>query len=437
MSGFKVFSTGQDLDAIFATRTGTDPSAQLVPFVTPAGQNLSERYYPYNPGDTKAIITRFQFFDTSGNIQDLNDYFRKAPGWSGMGSGTTGTVNEISALDASNVYVGGNFLNALDANGNNVPGTSRIAKWDGTSWSALGSGTNNTVTTIYALNASNVYIGGNFTRTDASYNRIARWNANTSTWIPLGNGVNNNVNTIYALDSANVYVGGSFTNAYSNGTTTVSGTTRIAKWNGTAWSRMGTGAPASVNTIYALDSANVYVGGSFANVLDINASSVPGTSRIAKWNGTSWSALGSGTNGTVNTIYAMDSANVYVGGDFTNVLDASGNPIEGTSRIAKWNANTSTWSALGSGITNGFVFVIYALDESNVYVGGTFNSVSSVTGTFCIAKWNANTSTWSALGSGPNDGVYTIDSLNASNVYVGGIFTSAGDASYNRIAIWG
>ena len=276
MSGFKVFSTGQDLDAIFATRTGTDPSAQLVPFVTPAGQNLSERYYPYNPGDTKAIITRFQFFDTSGNIQDLNDYFRKAPGWSGMGSGTTGTVNEISALDASNVYVGGNFLNALDANGNNVPGTSRIAKWDGTSWSALGSGTNNTVTTIYALNASNVYIGGNFTRTDASYNRIARW-----------------------------------------------------------------------------------------------------------------------------------------------------------------NANTSTWSALGSGITNGFVFVIYALDESNVYVGGTFNSVSSVTGTFCIAKWNANTSTWSALGSGPNDGVYTIDSLNASNVYVGGIFTSAGDASYNRIAIWG
>ena len=41
-----------------------------------------------------------------------------------------------------------------------------------------------------------------------------------------------------------------------------------------------------------------------------------GASRIAKWNGSAWSALGSGMNDRVSAL-AVSGTNVYAGGDFT------------------------------------------------------------------------------------------------------------------------
>ena len=197
MSGFKVFSTGQDLDAIFATRTGTDPSAQLVPFVTPAGQNLSERFLKYTSG-TKVSATGYKCFDINGNMVDLSDLY------------------------------------------------SKILQFG---WSALGGGANDSVFAIYALDASNVYVGGLFTSVYSSgVSRIAKWNANTSTWSALGGGAQAYVLAIYALDASNVYVGGDFTSVYSIGTTSVAGTKYIANWDGNNWSALGGGAQAQSHT---------------------------------------------------------------------------------------------------------------------------------------------------------------------------------------------
>jgi hypothetical protein len=79
MSGFKVFSSGLDLDDIFSTRIETDPSyTSLVPFVTPSDQNLSLRYLPYTTG-TKASVTGFKFYDASGVMKDLCDIFAPPP----------------------------------------------------------------------------------------------------------------------------------------------------------------------------------------------------------------------------------------------------------------------------------------------------------------------------------------------------------------------
>src|SRR5947208_780021 len=73
-----------------------------------------------------------------------------------------------------------------------------IAKWDGSSWSALGSG----LRTLYALAVigSDIYAGGDFTtRGGVSANYIARWDG--SNWFSLNsttphNGMDYNV---YAL----------------------------------------------------------------------------------------------------------------------------------------------------------------------------------------------------------------------------------------------
>jgi hypothetical protein len=132
---------------------------------------------------------------------------------------------------------------------------------------------------------------------------------------------------------------------------------------------------------------------------------------IAKWNGSSWSALGSGVDNLVYAL-AVSGSNVYVGG---SVGTAGGIPVN---CIAKWNG--SSWSALGSGMDER-VFAL-AVSGSNLYAGGTFTTAGGSVANY-IAKWNG--SSWSALGSGMNSGVSAL-AVSGSDLYAGGGFTAAG-----------
>ena len=111
------------------------------------------------------------------------------------------------------LYVGGSFGTA---GGNNA---FAIARWNGSSWSALGSpastsGLNNIVRTL-TLSSTDLYAGGDFWGTfgGTGINRIAKWNG--SGWSPLGSGNDNTVSAL-ALSGIDLYVGGSFTHAGGN-----------------------------------------------------------------------------------------------------------------------------------------------------------------------------------------------------------------------------
>jgi len=69
---------------------------------------------------------------------------------------------------------------------------------------------------------------------------------------------------------------------------------------------------------------NLYVGGYFTQAGETDAN------RIAKWNGSSWSALGTGLNGSPHA-FAVQSGQVYVVGDFGS---AGGKPSYG---LAIWH----------------------------------------------------------------------------------------------------
>jgi hypothetical protein len=318
--------------------------------------------------------------------------------WSALGSGMNNSVYAI-VVNGSDVYVGGNFTTA---GGNSA---NRIAKWNGGAWSAMGSGMNSNVNAI-AMSGSDVYAGGNFTTADGnSANRIAKWNG--SAWSPLGAGMNSYVNAIAVIGS-DVYVGGEFTTADGNSAN------HIAKWNGSAWSAVGSGVNAMVDAI-AIIGSDVYVGGDFTT-----AGGNP-ANYIAKWNGSAWSALGSGTNGTVLAI-AVSGVDVYVGGAFTT---ADGNSAN---YIAKWNA--STWSALGSGM--GYWVNTIAVSSSDVYVGGAFTTAGGNSANY-IAKWNSIS--WSALGVEAGNSVYAMTvNQNAGAMMVGGLLITGGSTTVNRIA---
>jgi hypothetical protein len=373
------------------------------------------------------------FFSNAGGVTGANNIARwNGSTWNAVGPtpSITGTVTTI-AISGTDVYVGGVFINA-----GGVTGADYIARWDGANntWNLVGGASAITgffvsVRTI-ALSGTEVYVGGDFTDAGGvpgtSY--IARWNSANNTWNLVGaaNAVNSTVRAI-KVSGSSVYIGGQFTNAGGNNANDY-----LTRWTGSAFVPPGSETTGPLNgTVSAVvvSGTEVYVGGSFTN-----AGNVPGADYIARWNGTTWSGLLSGTFGignTVNTI-AISGTDVLVGGFFFN---AGGVP--GADYIARWDGANNTWNLVGGvGAINGFVNTI-ALSGAEVYVGGAFINAGGVTGADYIARWNGTT--WSGLLSGTfgiSNTVTTI-AISGTEVYVGGFFFNAGGVpGANYIARW-
>ncbi len=328
-------------------------------------------------------------------------------------SGVNGWVLAAATDASGNLYVGGSFT---------VAGTtfaSNVAKWDGASWSALGSGVNGAVTAL-AVSGNEVFVGGDFTMAGGVPSaRVAKWNG--TNWSALGSGMDGSVNAL-AVAGGELYAGGGFTSAGGNAAT------NIAKWTGSGWVALGSGMNNQVLAL-AASGTNVYAGGRFTVAGGVVAF------RTARWNGNSWSALGQGMNSTVHALHIWENE-LYAGGEF---WQADYNPAN---RIAKWNG--SSWSALNWGVgTSSFdASVVLALTSAgtNLYVAGDFEVAAGVT-TRKIARWHANG--WSNVGFGlgpPNGGigsgeVYAL-AASSSNIFAGGNFQNIGVHPAKGIMRW-
>jgi hypothetical protein len=335
--------------------------------------------------------------------------------WSALGSGMNSNVYALVA-SGSDLYAGGNFTNAGGVSANFV------ARWSGTNWSALGAGVGGAppgyFPVVYALAVSgtNMYAGGLFTSAGGTpASRIAKWNG--SSWSALGAGIagagfGGGYVGALAVMGSDLFVAGSFLSAGAVAAN------NIAKWNGTNWSALGPGTGGTYpyyGIVYALvvSGSDLYVGGNFVQAGGNAANSV------AKWDGTNWSAVGTGMNGSVSAL-AVFGTDLYAGGVFTM---AGGNPAN---HIARWNSGN--WSALASGMDN----IVEALAVSGIelYAGGWLTNAGGIAANY-IAKWNE--SSWAALGSGLNNTVHAL-AISGTDLYVGGDFTTAGVTSANYIA---
>jgi hypothetical protein len=217
--------------------------------------------------------------------------------------------------------------------------------------------------------------------------------------------------------SGNLYICGSFSvvnDVVANG---------LAKWDGTRWSTLGSGVNGSVSALAALGN-DVYVAGAFTT-----AGGFPATN-IAKWNGSSWSAVGTGVG--VTDPYAFVTALAASGGNVYAAV-GSGAPNVVNYTIYKWDG--STWTTLGSGLNGG----VYALAASgaDLYAGGWFFAIVGGSQVNRIAKWDG--SSWSGLGTttpGVDAPVYAL-LISGADLYVGGFFSKAGgNVQVNGLAKW-
>lgn len=289
-----------------------------------------------------------------GTADDAFVELRADGTWSDGGTSTGGTqpVCMCYARDGS-LYVG--WLTA---------GTyGYISKWDGSSWSALGTGLNAAPDTIVEGIDGSIYVGGDFTSAGgvANTTRIARWNG--SAWSALGTGANGRVRAL-AVDTSDglIYATGDFT------TTGGSSAQRIGAWTGSAWSTaFATGLNAAGYALY-VDPAtrNVYVGGDFTTAGGIAAVRIASFTRSLNW-----SALSSaGANGIVRAINQGPDGTIYAGGAFSTIGGIT------ASRIARWNG--SAWSVMGSGI-GGTVTTLAFLPGGRLLAAGSFSTIPGTT----------------------------------------------------------
>jgi uncharacterized protein (TIGR03437 family) len=199
----------------------------------------------------------------------------------------------------------------------------------------------------------------------------------------------------------------------------------------------------NVAVMALLPSGNdLYVAGNFNTIGGIAANG------IARYNmatnqwfplGANQGLNGNGVNGLIKAL-ALVGNDLYVGGSFLRAYNATGNSISANC-VAKWNTQTNTWSALGTGTemgTNGINGDANAIAVVNgaVFYGGNFkkafNSASDALDANGIARWSNGQ--WTLVGRGvSNPGSLTVNDLAVvgTDLYVGGSFNMVHNTAAN------
>ncbi|MFG0284940.1 MAG: GC-type dockerin domain-anchored protein [Phycisphaerales bacterium JB039] len=203
-----------------------------------------------------------------------------------------------------------------------------------------------------------VYAGGRFTSLFGPFpDRIGRLQGGR--WVDVGAGVDDGAVVALAVfdeDGAGpaapaLFAGGTFS--------TVGGAAMrgIARWDGTSWSPVGGGLDGSAYSLLAADldgaggePAALYVGGSFAL-----AGGTP-VSNLARWDGSAWADVGGGVDDSVHALTTHDDGSglaLIAGGRF----EVAGGKITGY--VARWDG--AAWSRIAGGISGGSSDAVYAL----------------------------------------------------------------------------
>ncbi len=317
----------------------------------------------------------------------------------------------------NDLYAGGKFR---IAGGNEA---SRLARWNGSTWSALSSGVTGGSQLVNALviYQHDLMVGGDFTTAGGieDINNIARWNS--AKFFALGSGLAGGDLDARALKllGNRLIVGGDFNSAGG-----LADTESIAAWDGTSWSALGTGMDGAVYTLNLFNN-RLIAGGRFTNAGGVSAN------RVAEFDGVNtWKALSSGvtSGGPVVQVLNPYQNHLIVGGQFNN---AGG--IVGVNNIANWDG--SAFSPLAGGVAGSTrdVLALTILDN-HLIVGGNFSSANGLVNTDGIAAWDGTS--WSALGTGMNGDVHALAVLDTNTLFACGQFTSAGGIAANRIAQW-
>ncbi len=249
-----------------------------------------------SPGENIGRMPRLSFNDGSGmsiyGVVQVAQMEWGAARWDGVtwhpiGAATDGEIGAMAACDTgggASLYISG-FFNRIGQ----TP-IRNIAHWTGTAWQPLGAGVGQPPRDLIAFDDG----GGEALYVACEYDfvigrpdllNIARWDGQG--WSTVGGGVFNPLpNTIQQVNALHVFDDGRGWALYAAGAFSMAGSTparNIARWNGTSWEALGAGIGFQVRGFAGYDDGrgpSLFAGGSFVTV---GAGTAPG---IAQWVGT-------------------------------------------------------------------------------------------------------------------------------------------------------
>lgn len=343
------------------------------------------------------------------------------------------------------LFVGGTFSFAGGTPANN------IAAWDGTSWETLGLGVSGAVFALTIFDDGNgpqLYVAGDHASaggqfSDANGNplrHLARWNGSQWSGLP-GGAPGDRVSALGVHDSGNgpeLYASGQFL--------AIGGQpfTRIAKWNGASWAALGSGLESgSVRSFASFDNGDgpmMWISGNLFTVGGINVR------RIARWSGTQWLDGHAGNTGSAATgDLIVHQGSLYVGsGNFSSAPFS----CVGLNWGKVLRLQGTTWTCLGGGFDD-FVLALASFDDGTgpaLYAGGKFDGYgwdhNYNQEMQRVARWNGFQ--WEAIAPGSTqslfNGVHHLHGVHLGSIghlVVGGFFDVWFGQPVNGIATWG
>ena len=377
-------------------------------------------------------------------------------------------IKKILKVSNTEIYVAGCFTNFAG-----VAAADYVAKWDGTAWSGLGaSGAISAIVHDMVMYKGELHIVGEFNDAggDVTADMIAKWSSNAWVGLPVAGGVNANFGVGSPRELAGDYaaalkvqennagtsddillVGGKFSWGINNGTSGFQfpNTRNIATWNSTTWGSIDTDSQPFINyadaeyVVHDIEvvGTSIYVSG-YRNSALCSSSSTNRRNAFHKFDGTTWTkpitvidcpaGFGSGFG-----FYTMEAAgtDIYVGGTFTSLSYVA-------SHLGVYNTTTGEFSAFNNFSAQfGTGVVVRSITSvgTQTFIGGSFPAAFGTSGG--VARWTGTS--WQGIGrQAPSvvnallgDALYNgTDSrllIGSNEVNIGGIAAADGFASIN------
>jgi hypothetical protein len=319
--------------------------------------------------------------------------------------GTNGPVHELLRLQNGDILLVGDFTSAFGIAAN------RIARWNGSIVTALGSGLNGLVRDALELPNGDLLVGGTFTTAGGGPAvGLARWDG--SSWSSLGAGPGADVWSIAARPNGEIVVGTSHVD-------------RARRWNGVTWSGLGLAPSPLFNfpvwAVHTLPNGDVVMSGEALVAVS------GGFRDMARWDGASVQAmpgLGSGTPGLLSG-HATRFATLRDG-----TLCAAG----GWSGISVVRWTGTTWAVVpGTQVALGGALDLNELPNGDWLLGGGFLYIGPNQAARGVVRRRNNA--WEPFGSGVTGGARSFLPLPNGDVLVGGELSVVDGQPANNLAL--
>lgn len=361
-----------------------------------------------------------------------NGEWERLAGGEGMGA-EVHALHEFDDGTGKALYAGGAFETA----GTRVARS--VARWDGAAWSALGApndgdGEVRVLGDYDAGSGARLVAGGEFSRIggiDAA--NLAEWNG--AIWSPIGGGVTHTggltfVEAITVFDSGagpELVAGGRFTHA---GGVAAS---NVARWNGTSWSPLGSGTNSTVEDLIVHDDGSgpaLYTCGWFSSAGGV------AVARVARWDGSAWSAVGS--LALYGGFSQMSDLEIYDEGSGPRLhMCGSVTGTAGFGSVVRWDG--VAWSSVGAPLSGRGVSMTTFHDgvESLLVVGSFLSNPDHAP----VRAWNGQSWVVKGLCEGPASevralAVHDVDADGVPDLYVGGLFENVDGAPSANLAVF-